>query len=201
MSTSNGRTGRPAGSDGLNRDRILAAAREEFSTSGFRGATMRTIAAKAGFDVSLIAHYFGNKDGLFAATLELPPGTGAALLTSLSGPAEQQGGRLTRAYLDLWESPETGSQMKVVARSALTTPTAAARMQDLLGGMAAEPAFDQVLAGRRTGFLLAAAHLLGVATARYLLAAPGLREADVDLDTLVARVGPAVALHLAAPDR
>lgn len=198
--TSRPRAGRPAGSDGHNRDRILAAARDEFAAAGFRGATLRAIAARAGFDVSLIAHYFGNKDGLFAATLELPPGTGATLAAALSAPAAEQGERLTRAYLTLWEDPRTLTQMRALARSALTMETAAARMQGLIGGVAADPALGDALAGRRTGFTLAVAHLLGIAAARYLLAVPGLRESDLDLDALVERVAPAVEVQLQAPD-
>ena len=33
---------------------------------------MRAVAEGAGVDVALVPYYFGNKDGLFAAALELP---------------------------------------------------------------------------------------------------------------------------------
>ena len=95
MSTMGKRTGRPVGG-GDNRAVILAAARQEFAAAGFRGATLRSIAKRAGVDVALLSHYFGNKDGLFAATLELPDGVGDALVQAVSGPERGLGERVTR---------------------------------------------------------------------------------------------------------
>ncbi|WP_449372848.1 helix-turn-helix domain-containing protein [Arthrobacter psychrolactophilus] len=112
MSIKGQRTGRPAGHESNNRERILSSAREEFATKGFRGATLRFIAAQAGFDVALIAHYFTNKDGLFAATLTIPDSALKVLHTALTGELETQGERLTRSYLALWEDTETGPQMQ-----------------------------------------------------------------------------------------
>lgn len=39
----------------------------EFGDKGFKGATMKTIAAAAGVSVGLVQHHFGTKDGLRAA--------------------------------------------------------------------------------------------------------------------------------------
>lgn len=192
------RTGRPAGGDGRNRARILEAAREEFSTRGFRGATMRSIATRAGFDVALLSHYFGNKDGLFAATMELPEGAQGILAEALAGPPATQGERLTRGYLGLWEDAATGPQMRVLARSAPSNEAATEYMRAVLTGAVAGSAVADLLAHRRTGFALAMAHLLGVAFARYLGHIPYLVESD--FETLVARTAPAVQLHLDAVD-
>jgi AcrR family transcriptional regulator len=52
------------------RERILAAAMEEFSSRGFGGARVDTIAERAGANKRMLYHYFGNKDELFLATLE-----------------------------------------------------------------------------------------------------------------------------------
>ena len=51
---------------------VLAAARVEFAASGYGGATIRSIAARASVDPALVMHYFGSKEQLFAASLELP---------------------------------------------------------------------------------------------------------------------------------
>ena len=48
---------------------ILAAAREEFAQFGPAGARVDRIAAAAGANKRMIYHYFGNKDGLWAALL------------------------------------------------------------------------------------------------------------------------------------
>jgi AcrR family transcriptional regulator len=191
------RPGRPAG-DGSNRERVRTAAREEFAAAGFRGATMRSIAARAGVDIALLSHYFGNKDGLFAATLELPEGARGLLVDALSGPAATQGERLTRSYLALWETPVTSVHMHALARSALSNDAASDRMQALFTGTVSDPAVSALLAGRRVGFTLAMGQLLGVAFARHLFRVPGL--VDLDLAEVVRRTAPAVQRHLETPD-
>ena len=50
------RPGRPAGTDGTNRERVRRAAREVFASQGFRGATMRSIATRAGVDTVSYTH-------------------------------------------------------------------------------------------------------------------------------------------------
>ncbi len=64
-------TGRRPGESGA-RDDILAAARTEFAEDGYDGATIRGIAARADVDPALVHHYFGAKEQLFEAAVELP---------------------------------------------------------------------------------------------------------------------------------
>lgn len=52
---------------------LLKAARRRFTVLGYDRTTTRDIAADAGVNVSLIARYFGSKDGLFAAVVEEAP--------------------------------------------------------------------------------------------------------------------------------
>ena len=52
------------------RARIRDAAMVEFGEKGFKGATMKSIAAAAGVSVGLVQHHFGTKDGLRAACEE-----------------------------------------------------------------------------------------------------------------------------------
>lgn len=53
----------------LTKQRILAAATEEFSAHGYSGARVDRIAANAAANKALIYTYFGNKEGLFEAVL------------------------------------------------------------------------------------------------------------------------------------
>ncbi len=53
-----------------SRERILAAATEEFAAHGFAGARVASIAARAGVNQQLISYYFGGKQGLFDALRE-----------------------------------------------------------------------------------------------------------------------------------
>ncbi len=49
---------------------LLAAALEEFCANGLVGARTATIARRAGFNIRMIYHYFGSKEGLYIAALE-----------------------------------------------------------------------------------------------------------------------------------
>jgi AcrR family transcriptional regulator len=51
------------------RDRLLCAARDEFSVRGFHGARIERVAAAAGVNKQRIYAYFHNKAGLFEAVL------------------------------------------------------------------------------------------------------------------------------------
>ena len=198
------RPGRPPLSDdevrtsASNRERILDVARGEFAAKGFRATTLRSIAALVGVDVALIAHYYRNKEGLFAATLEFPPGTAGLVARALTGPSGTQAERLTRAYLGLWEDDATGRQLRSLARSAFGDERARLSVEEALLGTVSDPATSLVLEGRRIGFVLAMAQLLGVALQRHLL--PGSPTSTLDLEALIARVAHAIAVHLATAD-
>lgn len=177
------------------RQEIVEAARGIFATSGYRSATVRAIGEAAGVDPALIHHYFGTKEKLFAATLEFPEHAPDRLLAALSGPPEQLGERLTRAYLELWEDPATRDQMVIAVRAAMSSDEAMARVRptivDMLGRA---PASDVRGPDSEKRFALAMAHLVGVAGVRHISKIPPLR--DLPLEELVLRTAPAVQLHL-----
>jgi AcrR family transcriptional regulator len=50
-----------------SRERLLAAALDEFSAHGYAGARINAIAERAGLNQQLIAYYFGGKEGLYRA--------------------------------------------------------------------------------------------------------------------------------------
>jgi len=49
---------------------LVRSARRRFAFDGYRGTTVRDIAADAGVNVALINRYFGSKEGLFRACLD-----------------------------------------------------------------------------------------------------------------------------------
>lgn len=57
--------------DAKTRERILMAARDEFSHLGYRGARMAAIAERAGINKALIHYYFENKEKLYAEVIKL----------------------------------------------------------------------------------------------------------------------------------
>jgi AcrR family transcriptional regulator len=62
------------------RDSILQAARCRFVREGYDGAGVREIAADAGVDAALVSRYFGGKEDLFGAVMDMA-GTPADLFT------------------------------------------------------------------------------------------------------------------------
>lgn len=79
------------------RARILTAARALFAERGFRGTTTRAVARRAKCDVALVQYFFGGKERLFAAAIELPvePDDVAALLAGRGA-----GERVAKFHLD-----------------------------------------------------------------------------------------------------
>lgn len=62
--------GRPKGLDSTCYDRLLTVALSSFARHGFDGVSLRTIASAAGFNVSMVSHYFGSKAGLWQAVVD-----------------------------------------------------------------------------------------------------------------------------------
>jgi AcrR family transcriptional regulator len=148
------------------KDAILDAARAEFARGGYGGATIRVIAATAGVDPALVIHYFGSKDALFGATLQMPGGVADRMLAVFDGPREQLARRLVSTYLGLWEDPQTGPMLRSVTRSAMTNPVAADVLRGLIEGTVIAAAASVCPPERLN---LAAAQLYGIAFARYVL--------------------------------
>jgi AcrR family transcriptional regulator len=64
------------------RNRLLDAARQQFLQHGYRGASLRSIAAQAGVDVMLIRRYFGSKEQLFTMATDISDNVPAARLAA-----------------------------------------------------------------------------------------------------------------------
>jgi AcrR family transcriptional regulator len=108
---------RPGAPD--TRAAILEAARSGFADKGFAGTTIRGVAAAAGVDAALVHHYFGSKDDLFLAAIELPVDPRQVIGPALAGGPEGAGERLMRAFLSLWDDPEVSPSLVGILRSAL----------------------------------------------------------------------------------
>jgi len=64
------RPGRPAKVQPQGDIALLDAAQSAFASQGFEGATLRGVAAAAGVDPALVAHYFGSKKALWEAVVD-----------------------------------------------------------------------------------------------------------------------------------
>jgi AcrR family transcriptional regulator len=189
------RTGRRPGS-GDTRAQVLLAARTSFGELGFDGTTIRHVAARAGVDPALVHHYFGSKQQLFVAAMELPLDLPAMVPRLLEGPRDQLGERFVRYVLELWETPAFRPLLLGVVRSATTDPIAAAMLRQLLAEgpfLVLARAIDQPDATLRA--TLAGSQLIGLALARYVVAVEPLASAPPEV--LVRALAPTVQRYLA----
>lgn len=189
------RRGRPRAGESDARDRILAAAIEEFGGAGYDGATIRGIAARAGVDSALIHHHFGTKADLFGAVIDAPMRPDLALPEILAGPRDEVGERIVRYVLETWEVPEARRRGVALLRTAignkLTTPLVAGFLsRELIGRIART--LEVPDAELRAS--LAGSQIAGMLIARYVLRLPALAEASPD--DIVERVGPTVQHYL-----
>ncbi|AIR99766.1 TetR/AcrR family transcriptional regulator [Streptomyces glaucescens] len=197
------RRGRPrrteSGAPGDTRDRILAAAREQFSEHGYEKTSVRGIAKAAGVDPALVHHYFGTKEQVFQAAVEtvFAPALRAPDVV-FDGPADEVGERFARFLFGVWENPVTRTPLLAVLRSAVNNEVAAAVFRRLVTSQLLRRVagrLDQPDAELRAE--LAAAQLVGVAMMRYVIKLEPL--ASADMDVIVARVAPVVQRHLTHP--
>ncbi|WP_203897739.1 TetR/AcrR family transcriptional regulator [Virgisporangium aliadipatigenens] len=186
---------RPGGSG--TRAAILAAAREQFADKGYGGASLRTIAAAAGVDPGLIRHFYGSKDDLFAAALEVPEEMAELMVRALTGHPDGLGERVLRAYLAVWEDPAMAGPLLAVVRSAVTSERAAERLRTLIGArLLAEVAPHLGPDGDvRAG--ITAAHLMGIAVSRYVFRVEPV--ASLDREVLIGVCAPVIQAYLTGP--
>lgn len=195
-----GRPPRTEAADGPGaRERILAAARAEFAARGYEKTSVRGIAKAADVDPALVHHYYGTKEQVFAAAVEMSfaPALNAPEAV-LEGGLDGVGERLTRFVFGVWENPVTREPLLAIVRSALTNDVAAAVfrklvVRQLLRRIAGELAVPD--ADLRAE--LAAAQLVGTALLRYVIKLEPLASADPE--QIVARVAPVVQQHLTGP--
>ena len=197
MSTeARGRGRRPGGPD--TRGQILAAARESFAHKGFGGTTIRAVASEAGVDPALVHHYFGAKDDLFLAALEIPVDPRALVPGVFADGVAGAGERLVRLFLSVWDDPQARLPLIALVRSSLVQEAPESLLQVGLLRRVLEPMRNALPAGeadRRVQLVIS--QMAGLVLTRYLLALEPL--ASMPAEDVVAWVAPNVQRYLDGP--
>ncbi|MCS0600943.1 TetR family transcriptional regulator [Streptomyces sp. LP11] len=194
------RRGRPPRTESVGtRDRILAAARAEFSERGYAKTSVRGIAKAAGVDSALVHHYFGTKEQVFEAAVAVAFAPALEAPNAVAdGALEGVGERLTRFVFGVWDNPVTRAPLLAILRSAVDNETAAAVFRHLVATQLLRRVAAQLdLPDAELRAELAAAQLVGAAMMRYVIKLEPL--ASADLEQLIARVAPVVQGHLTNP--
>ena len=188
--------GRRKGSPDTKAD-ILDAARRVFAEKGYERATIRSIASQAGVDPALVMHYFGSKEELFAAGLDVPVNPATMMRTVFESTEGPVGVELVTTMLTVWDQQGDINPFVGILRSA----TGDGPVHDLVREFIHATILESL-----TGFLrgpdpelragLIASQLVGLLVGRYLVELDPLVEASVE--TLAHRVGPVIDEYVGA---
>jgi AcrR family transcriptional regulator len=193
----NRRTGRRPGVSGT-RTAILDAARRQFGGLGFDRTTVRSIAAEAEVDPALVTHFFGSKQRLFLAAMDLPFEPEVAVPGILAGDRAAIGRRFAELVVSTLEDPAGRNVLTGIVRSAASEPEAARVVRELIGervvGVLARElgASDAPLRAS-----LAGSQVVGVVMARYVVGVEPL--ASLPADRLVELLAPTLQRYLVGP--
>ncbi|MFE5797290.1 TetR family transcriptional regulator [Streptomyces sp. NPDC056503] len=177
------------------RERILAAARTRFAERGYDKTSVRGIAEDAGVDPALVHHYFGTKDEVFAAAIEVSFEPALVVPAILDGPREAVGERLARFFVGVWENPATRAPLLAVIRSAVTHEAAAKVLRTFVLRRLLERIADGLaVPDPKLRAELAASQMIGIVILRYVLQVEPLASADPE--RIVAEVAPTLQRYL-----
>ena len=188
------RTGRRSGDSGA-REAILESARNRFAEVGFDKASIRSIAVEAQVDPALVHHYFGSKQQLFAATLNLPIDPEAIRAPIRAAPDAELGETVVRTVVGAWDS-SIGVHAVAAFRGVLAGGDAPLARAFLLE-VALKDVQERVDSPPGTGttrVVLAVSQMIGLLVARKILRVEPI--ASMPLDELAATIGPTIQRYL-----
>jgi len=197
MAEERGQRNRPRGRRPANentRVALLDAARAQFTERGFDGTTVRAIAARAEVDPAMVNHWFGGKEGLFAAAMEIPFDPGKILHSIFDGDPERSAERILRNFLSAWDA-EGGGALTALIRSVASHEGAARMMREFIsrvffGRIVSSMAPDQL----ELRAALCGTQIAGLAMIRYVIRMEPL--ASANHDTVVAAIAPNLQRYL-----
>lgn len=174
---------------------ILQAAKGEFADKGFDRTTLRGIALTAGVDPALVHHYFGTKDDLLLAALEVPFDPREVVPALTAAGIDGLGERIARQFVTIWDTEEMRVPLVALVKSSLTSEAAAAQLRDGFVRMIMAPiasVIDTDDAPLRAQFV--ASQLLGLAVTRYVLRLEPLASAPPE--TVIRQIGGTLQRYL-----
>ncbi|RSD10513.1 TetR/AcrR family transcriptional regulator [Amycolatopsis eburnea] len=173
-----------------SKQRILRTARELFGRHGYRGTTVRAIATAAEVDPAMVFYFFGTKQGLFAAAIEMSGAVPPAIESIFTGGLDGMGDRIVRTLLENLDKSDR-TPLVMLTRSAPTDEQSEALLREFIdreitGRLAAM--LDAPDAALRAGMVNV--QILGLAVARYIVRIEPIASASVD--ELAGSFGPLV---------
>lgn len=167
----------------------MVAARELFAQKGYRATTLRAVANRAHVDVALVPYYFKNKDGLFAAVLDIPLEPLAGIKGVMEA-SDELGTGIARAMVDLIDNPGTNATLLALIQSVMNHDQGAELLREFIDSAVIQ-AFRGYLpeADLENRVSLVVSHTIGLAMMRHLVRQEPL--ASMTRDELVEYLAPA----------
>lgn len=191
-----GRRGRRPGAPDT-RAAILAAARSRFADHGFAGTTIRAVAADAGVDGALVHHYFGSKDELFLAAMQLPVDPRQVLAPAIAGGVEGAGERFLTVFLSVWDDPDLQPGLIAFARGVMD-PSSSRLLTEGFLPVIVRPMGEALGVERPEHRMpIVASQVLGLILLRYVLRVEPL--ASMTREQVVATYAPTIQRYLSGP--
>ncbi|MEU8414103.1 TetR family transcriptional regulator [Amycolatopsis japonica] len=180
-----------------SKQRILRVARELFHEHGYGSTTVRMIATAAEVDPAMVFYFFGTKQGLFSAAIEISGDVPPAVEALFDGDLDTIGERLVRTLVENLDKSDR-TPLMMLTRSAPTDSRSEALLREFIdreitGRLAA--LLDTPDAALRAGMVNV--QILGLAVARYIMRIEPIASSSVD--ELVATFGPLVQHCLTGP--
>ncbi|TMR23755.1 TetR/AcrR family transcriptional regulator [Nonomuraea turkmeniaca] len=180
-----------------SKQRILEAARALFREHGYGGTTVRAVATEAGVDAAMVFYFFGTKQGLFGAAIEMPEHVPPAIESIFTGGLDGIGARMVRTLVENLDKSNR-TPLVTLTRSALTHDESEILLRQYL---------DREITTRLVTMLgtpdaavrvaMLNVQILGLAVARYVARIEPVASASVD--DLVSWFGPIVQHCLTEP--
>jgi len=199
------RAGRRAG-ENRTREAILDAARRSFAARGYDGTTIRGVAADARVNPALVHHFYGTKEGLFAAAMKLPVLPSDLLSRAFSAARDRFGDDfeahlgevMVGTMLRAWDVTEVRTAFLGLLRTAATTDRGLAMLREfitstILASMVRAAGLADHAEGRYRAALVGS-QVVGLGFTRYLLRLEPIASASTE--DLVAAIGPTVQRYL-----
>jgi len=195
MSTPARRGRRPGSPD--TRAEILAQARALFSAQGYAGTSVRAIAAAASVDAALVHHYFGTKDELFLAALELPVDPRRLLAPLIEDGPDGAAERFLETFLAAWDDPELRPSLLAVARAVMDPAGSKLLTEGFLPVVIQPIGVALGLDRPEHRMTLVASQVIGIILLRYVLAVEPL--ASMPPDLVVSTYAPTLQRYFTGP--
>ena len=191
------RSGRRPGLSGT-REAIREAAARLFAERGYDRTSMRAIAATAGVDQKLVAHFFSTKQRLFVEVFTPPFDPAIAIPEVFAGDRAEIGERLARFFLAVLEDPEGRRRLTGLIRAAASEPEAARMVRDLISREVLARIVEALgVEDADVRASLVGSQVVGLAMARYIVGVEPL--ASMPADAVAAAIAPNLQRYLVEP--